>query len=142
MAKPYNFMRKIDHWAEVINTIELLIAVRNGMGYKEDDPIINEFQQTAFKIIFLIAFANVEFLILRTLSKLDHRNKFYRKIEDLKEKFSKLDAISASVELTELRQNNGPLFINREMFKKVFNQDYNTKVVQIMKENREYNRNP
>ncbi|WP_427837883.1 hypothetical protein ABUS21_11645 [Acinetobacter baumannii] len=103
------------------------------MGNKEDDRIINESQQTAFKIIFLIVFANVEFLILRTLSKLDHDKKFYRKIEDLKEKFSKLDAISANVELIELCQNNGPLFINRELF----NQDYNNKVVQIMKENRD-----
>jgi len=109
---------------------------------KEGARIVGEFQQTAFKVRFLSTFAVDELLELRNLSKFDQGKEIYSKIGDLKDTLSKLNAGSASADLTKLRRNNGPLFINREMFKKVFNQDYNPKMIQIMKENREYNGDP
>ncbi len=174
MARPYNFMMSINQWAEVKNTIELLMAVRFGMEWdmnkfddrllsdpgfhtqmyirfhnyvlkhamKEGARIVGEFQQTAFKVRFLSAFAVDELLELRNLSKFDQAKEVYGKIEDLKDTFAKLNVATASVDLTKLRRNNGPLFINRDMFKKVFNQDYNPKMIQIMKQNREYNGDP
>ncbi|MEQ1064681.1 hypothetical protein ABLB96_15505 [Acinetobacter sp. XH1741] len=170
MVRPYNFMMNIQHWAEVENTIELLMAVRFGMEWdvnklpesnmadpafhtrmyitfhnyvlkhamKEGARIVGEFQQTAFKVRFLSTFAVDELLELRNLSKFDQGKEIYSKIEDLKDTFAKLNAAKASTDLAQLRMNDGPLFINREMFKKVFNQDFNPKMIQIMKQNREY----
>lgn len=109
---------------------------------KEGARIVAEFQQTAFKVRFLSTFAVDELLELRNLSKFDQGKEIYGKIEDLKDTFSKLNAASASINLTALRRNNGPLHINRDMFKKVFNQDYNPKMIEIMKQKREYNGDP
>ncbi|MDR2250562.1 hypothetical protein [Acinetobacter sp.] len=174
MARPYNFMMNINQWAEVGNTIELLMAVRFGMEWdvnklpesnmsdpafhtrmyikfhnyvlkhamKEGARIVGEFQQTAFKVRFLSAFAVDELLELRNLSKFDQGKEIYSKIEDLKDTFAKLNAARASTDLAQLRMNDGPLFINREMFKKVFNQDFNPKMIQIMKQSREYSGDP
>ncbi|MFB0550797.1 hypothetical protein ACET1S_18275 [Acinetobacter baumannii] len=174
MARPYNFMMRINQWAEVANTIELLMAVRFGMEWdmnkfddrllsdpgfhtqmyirfhnyvlkhamKEGARIVGEFQQTAFKVRFLSAFAVDELLELRNLSKFDQGKEIYGKIQDLKDTFAKLNAARASVDLAQLRMNDGPLFINRDMFKKVFNQDFNPKMIQIMKQSREYPGDP
>lgn len=109
---------------------------------KEGARIIGEFQQTAFKVRFLSAFAVDELLELRNLSKFDQGKEIYSKIEDLKDTFTKLNAAQATTDLAQLRMNDGPLFINREMFKKVFHQDFNPKMIQIMKESREYPGDP
>ncbi|ACJ40325.1 MULTISPECIES: hypothetical protein [Acinetobacter calcoaceticus/baumannii complex] len=174
MARPYNFMMRVNQWAEVANTIELLMAVRFGMEWdmnkfddrlladpgfhtqmyirfhnyvlkhamKEGARIVGEFQQTAFKVRFLSAFAVDELLELRNLSKFDQGKEIYGKIQDLKDTFAKLNAARATTDLAQLRMNDGPLFINREMFKKVFNQDFNPKMIQIMKQTREYPGDP
>lgn len=109
---------------------------------KEIPRIVGEFQSTAFKVRFLSTFAVDELLELRNLSKFDQGKEIYSKIEDLKDTFSKLDVATASEDLALLQMNNGPLHINREMFKKVFNQDFNPKMIQIMKQNREYPGDP
>ncbi|MDS7933776.1 hypothetical protein RMB03_19865 [Acinetobacter sp. V91_7] len=174
MARPYNFMMSVNQWAEVGNTIELLMAVRFGMEWdmnkfddrllsdpgfhtqmyirfhnyvlkhamKEGVRVVSEFQQTAFKVRFLSAFAVDELLELRNLSKFDQGKEIYGKIQDLKDTFAKLNVARATTDLAQLRMNDGPLFINREMFKKVFNQDFNPKMIQIMKQSREYPGDP
>lgn len=174
MARPYNFMMNINQWANVKNTIELLMAVRFGMEWdmnkqpeqnmadpafhtqmyikfhnyvlkhsiKEATRIVSEFQQTAFKVRFLSTFAVDELLELRNLSKFDQGKEIYSKIGDLKDTFAKLNVAEAVIDLSRLQANNGPLYINRNMFKKVFNQDFNPKMIQILKENREYRGDP
>ncbi|ENW97319.1 hypothetical protein [Acinetobacter dispersus] len=109
---------------------------------KEIPRIVGEFQQTAFKVRFLSTFAIDELLELRNLSKFDQGKEIYSKIGDLKDTFSKLNVVTATRDLAELQKNNGPVHINREMFKKVFNQDYNPKMIQILKDSREYPGDP
>ncbi|MDC5359113.1 hypothetical protein NRA39_13115 [Acinetobacter baumannii] len=109
---------------------------------KEIPRIVGEFQSTAFKVRFLSTFAVDELLELRNLSKFDQGKEIYSKIEDLKDTLKKLDVVTATRDLADLQMNHGPLHINRNMFKKVFGQDYNPKMIQIMKQNREYSGDP
>jgi len=66
-------------------------------------------------------------------SKLELIKKSREQAKSLKEKIDKLNVISAAKYMFDINENKGPKHINREMFIKLFKQDYNPKMVQILK---------
>ena len=54
----------------------------------------------------------------------------------LKDQIDSINIIEATRDMFLINENAGPLTINREMFIKVFNQDFHPEMVNIMKEQR------
>lgn len=71
-------------------------------------------KKTAFQVRFKSAFAITDLV-------------------GLKGKIDGLNITKAATDIYAIQQNNGPLSINREMFKKVFSQDYNPKMLDILR---------
>ncbi|WP_431830768.1 hypothetical protein [Acinetobacter ihumii] len=109
---------------------------------KEIPKIVGEFEQTAFKVRFLSVFAVDELRELRNLEPFAQGKGALKSLNDLKKTISKLNVVSATRDLSLLVQNKGPLHINRDMFKKVFNQDYNPRMVQILRDEGVYTGDP
>lgn len=109
---------------------------------KEIPKIVGEFEQTAFKVRFLSVFAVDELRELRNLEPFAQGKGALKSLNDLKKTISKLNVVSATRDLSLLVQNKGPLHINRDMFKKVFNQDYNPRMVQILRDEGVYKGDP
>lgn len=109
---------------------------------KEATKIIAEFEQTAFKVRFLSAFAVGDLLELRNVGPFAQGKGALTSLNSLKKTIRKLNVVDATADLFELTKNGGPLHLNREMFKKVFNQDYNPRMIEILREQRIYNGDP
>lgn len=109
---------------------------------KEAAKIVAEFEQTAFKVRFMGTFAVDELRELRNLEQIQQIKLVAKSAKDLKKTVTKLNVIKATTDLAALARNRGPLTINRDMFKQVFNQDYNPNMIKILNENREYKGDP
>lgn len=109
---------------------------------KEISKIVGEFQQTAFKIRFLSTFAVNDLRELRNLGPFAQGKGAVKALNDLKKTVSKLNIVNATRDLELLAMNNGPLHINRDMFKRVFKKDFNEGMIQIFKDQRIYRGDP
>ncbi|EPG37573.1 hypothetical protein [Acinetobacter colistiniresistens] len=109
---------------------------------KEAAKIVAEFEQTAFKVRFLSAFAIGDLLELRNLDPFSQGKSALTNLNSLKKTIKKLNVTDAVSELSSLQRNGGPLHINREMFKQVFKQDYNPKMIDILKSQGVYKGDP
>jgi len=96
--------------------------------------LVAEFHSAAFTTRFLSTYAFDDLKELRNAeSKLELIKKSREQAKSLKEKIDKLNVISAAKYMFDINENKGPKHINREMFIKLFKQDYNPKMVQILK---------
>lgn len=110
---------------------------------REAPKIVGEFQQAIFKARFMTTFAIDEIKDIRNLEKREDQIKAgYDKAKELKAQIDSINVIEATRDMFLINENAGPLTINREMFIKVFNQDFHPKMVDIMKEQRVYRGDP
>lgn len=58
--------------------------------------------------------------------------------QKIKANIDKLNVLSAARDMFLINENAGPLHINIDMFIKLFNQDYNPNMVQVLKESGVY----
>lgn len=150
MARPYNFMMAKEYWKEVTNDVELLLAARFGMEM-DMNKIPEEmwyrssfhtqqyikFQQYVRKNALkdaakLIAEFQSDTFTLRTTKSIGGYYDIASLILDVKDKISVAKVVT---DTRELVVNQGPLTINRNMYKKVFKQDYHAGMLdQLWKE--------
>ena len=96
--------------------------------------LVAEFHSAAFTTRFLSTYAFDDLKELRNAeSKVELIKNSHEQAKALKKQIDRLDVISAAKYMFEINENKGPLHINREMFIKLFEQDYNPKMVQILK---------
>ena len=96
--------------------------------------LVAEFHSAAFTARFLSTYAFDDLKELRNVeTKREFIKKSYEQAKKLKEQIDKLNPTRASIDMALINENTGPLHINREMFIKLFKQDYNPKMVQILK---------
>ncbi len=96
--------------------------------------LVAEFHSAAFTTRFLSTYAFDDLKELRNVeSKRELLKKSHEQAKKLKEQIDKLNPTRASIDMALINENTGPLHINREMFIKLFKQDYNPKMVQILK---------
>lgn len=153
MARPYNFMMAKEYWEEVTNDVELLLAARFGleidtnkipeeMWYRASfhtQKYIN-FQkyvrQNALKdAAKLVAEFQSDTFALRTTTSIGGFYDFASLILDVKDKISVAKTV---VDTRQLIANQGPLTINRTMYKKVFNQDYHAGMLEQLRKDGTY----
>lgn len=109
---------------------------------KEAAKIVAEFEQTAFKVRFLSAFAVGDLLELRNVGPFAQGKGALTSLNALKKTIRKLKVYDAVNDLRALQANGGPLIINKEMFKQVFNQDFNPRMIEILKSQGIYKGDP
>ena len=109
---------------------------------KEIPKIVGEFQQTAFKVRFLSAFAVNDLRELRNLGPFAQGKGAVKSLKDLQKTVSKLNVVDATRDLRNLAANGGPLHINRLMFKQIFKQDFNPGMVEILRKQGLYKGDP
>ncbi|MCH7306603.1 hypothetical protein MMO38_00380 [Acinetobacter sp. NIPH 1852] len=109
---------------------------------KEIPKIVGEFQQTAFKVRFLSTFAINDLRELRNLGPFAQGKGAVKALNDLNKTVGKLNVVNATAALADLTKNGGPLHINRNMFKRVFKQDYHPNMVQILRNEGIYRGDP
>lgn len=106
--------------------------MRNVM--REASKIVGEFQQAAFKARFLTTFAIEEIKDIRNLETTAEQIKTsYEKAKELKGQIDSINVTQATRDMFMIQNNKGPFTINRDMFIAIFRQDFNPKMVNIMK---------
>ena len=153
MARPYNFMMAKEYWEEVTNDVELLLAARFGleidmnkipeeMWYRASfhtQQYINfqkYLRQNALKdAAKLVAEFQSDTFALRTTKSIGGFYDFASLILDVKDKISVAKTV---VDTRQLIANQGPITINRTMYKKVFNQDYHAGMLEQLRKDGTY----
>lgn len=109
---------------------------------KEAARIVAEFEQTAFKVRFLSAFAVGDLLELRNVDPFAQGKGALTNLNALKKTINKLNVTDTISDLASLQDNGGPLHINRNLFKEVFNQDFNPQMIKILRSQGIYKGDP
>lgn len=102
---------------------------------REAPKIVAEFQQAIFKARFMTTFAIDEIKDIRNLEKREDQIKAgYEKAKELKAQIDTINVVDAARDMFLIQNNKGPLSINRDMFIKVFNQDFNPNMIKVMRQ--------
>lgn len=102
---------------------------------REAPKIVAEFQQAIFKARFMTTFAIDEIKDIRNLEKREDQIKVgYEKAKELKAQIDTINVVDAARDMFLIQNNKGPLSINRDMFIKVFNQDFNPNMIKVMRQ--------
>lgn len=149
VIQPYNFFMSPEHWAEVekINGLEFRLALKFGLendiraygphmidrlsfhsmmyinfgefvrknAQREVSKLVAEFQSSTFKARTISVFSLSKILTVKSL---------------MEKSYSVVDGFG---DIKDLLSNQGPLTINRSMFKQVFKTDYDSAALNLMK---------
>ena len=149
VIQPYNFFMSPEQWAEVekINGLEFRLALKFGLendiraygphmidrlsfhtmmyinfgefvrknSQREVSKLVAEFQSSTFKARTISVFSLSKILTVKSL---------------MEKSYSVVDGVR---DISMLQRNNGPLTINRNIFKQVFKTDYDSAALNLLK---------
>lgn len=101
--------------------------------------VVAEFLSATFSTRFLSTFSFDNIKELRNAEcSAELAKKSLGEAKKIKANIDKLNVLSAARDMFLINENAGPLHINIDMFIKLFNQDYNPNMVQVLKESGVY----
>ncbi|MDV2440383.1 hypothetical protein QR665_13000 [Acinetobacter gerneri] len=154
VVQPYNFMMPLWAWDYVLkkNKLEYLMAIRYGLEFDLTMINSNELHRPAFHTLMYVNFqyylkkhAMKEMsIVVAEFEKTAFSTRFkstfaVKDLLSLKGTIDNLNVVGLTIDATNLAKNGFQgTAINRKMFKRIFNQDYDPRALASLAQDRKY----